>query len=313
MSEFLSIASEFVFVLCGLVSVATAFRALKNEQARIGTFLFWMILGLIFILGKILPSELVGALLLAMGVLSATKQVRMGKFSEADPQFKKMSSEKVGNLIFIPAVMIGVVAMILSMVQIPWQGERFAIPSALAIGAASIAALVIGMVILRPKNKETIEDSTRLLMQVGGSSLLPQLLAALGAVFTSAGVGTVIANAIGGIIPEGNVLIGVIIYVVGMVVFTMIMGNGFAAFSVITVGIGIPFVIQQGGDPAMIGALGLTAGFCGTLMTPMAANFNIVPSAVLETKNKYAVIKAQVPMALAMIVVHVVLMLVLGF
>ena len=143
--------------------------------------------------------------------------------------------------------------------------------------------------------------------------MLPQLLAALGAVFTSAGVGTVIANAIGGIIPEGNILIGVIIYVVGMVVFTMIMGNGFAAFSVITVGIGIPFVIQQGGDPAMIGALGLTAGFCGTLMTPMAANFNIVPSAVLETKSKYAVIKAQLPMALAMIVVHVILMLVLGF
>lgn len=93
----------------------------------------------------------------------------------------------------------------------------------------------------------------------------------------------------------------------------MIMGNGFAAFSVITVGIGIPFVIQQGGDPAMIGALGLTAGFCGTLMTPMAANFNIVPSAVLETKSKYAVIKAQLPMALTMIVVHVILMLVLGF
>ena len=48
-------------------------------------------------------------------------------------------------------------------------------------------------------------------------------------------------------------------------------------------------------------------------MTPMAANFNIVPSAVLETKSKYAVIKAQLPMALAMIVVHVILMLVLGF
>ena len=313
MGEFLNIATEVVYVLCGLVSVATAFRALKNEQARIGTFLFWFILGVIFILGKLLPSELVGALLLAMGVLSATKQVRMGKFSEADPQFKRMSSEKVGNYIFIPAAMIGVVAMVLSMVKIPWQNESFAIPSAVAIGVASIAALISGMILLRPKHNETLEDTTRLLMQVGGSSLLPQLLAALGAVFTAAGVGTVIANAIGGIIPEGNIILGVIVYVVGMVVFTMIMGNGFAAFSVITVGIGIPFVIQQGGDPAIIGALGLTAGFCGTLMTPMAANFNIVPSAVLETKDKYAVIKAQVPMALALIVVHVILMLVLGF
>jgi uncharacterized membrane protein len=98
-----------------------------------------------------------------------------------------------------------------------------------------------------------------------------------------------------------------------MVLFTMVMGNAFAAFSVITVGIGVPFVILQGGDPAIVGALGMTAGFCGTLMTPMAANFNIVPAAVLETKNKYTVIKAQLPMALIMIVVHVVLMLVLAF
>ncbi|MCB6314216.1 DUF979 domain-containing protein, partial [Gordonibacter pamelaeae] len=73
------------------------------------------------------------------------------------------------------------------------------------------------------------------------------------------------------------------IYCLGMVIFTMIMGNAFAAFSVITLGIGIPFVIAQGGNPVVVGALGMTCGFCGTLLTPMAANFNIVPTAVLET------------------------------
>ena len=109
-------------------------------------------------------------------------------------------------------------------------------------------------------------------------------------------------------------MVGVIIYVFGMVIFTMIMGNAFAAFTVITAGIGVPFVISQGGNPAVIGVLGMTAGYCGTLMTPMAANFNIVPCAVLETKDpKWAVIKAQLPMALMMIAVHIVLMLLLGF
>ena len=98
-----------------------------------------------------------------------------------------------------------------------------------------------------------------------------------------------------------------------MVIFTMIMGNAFAAFSVITLGIGIPFVIAQGGNPVVVGALGMTCGFCGTLLTPMAANFNIVPTAVLETRNKWTVIKAQAPMAFAMIIVHIVLMLLLAF
>lgn len=98
-----------------------------------------------------------------------------------------------------------------------------------------------------------------------------------------------------------------------MVVFTMIMGNAFAAFTVITLGVGVPFVIANGGNPAIIGALGMTCGYCGTLLTPMAANFNIVPGAILETKDKYTIIKAQAPVAIPLIVVHIILMLLIGF
>jgi uncharacterized membrane protein len=98
-----------------------------------------------------------------------------------------------------------------------------------------------------------------------------------------------------------------------MALFTIIMGNGFAAFSVITVGIGIPFVIMQGANPIVVGALGLTAGYCGTLLTPMAANFNIMPAALLEVKDKYSIIKSQAPMALTMLVIHIFLMYFLAF
>ncbi|MCS5420599.1 DUF979 domain-containing protein [Psychrilyobacter sp. S5] len=82
----------------------------------------------------------------------------------------------------------------------------------------------------------------------------------------------------------------------------------FAAFAVITAGIGIPFVFSQGVDPAIAGALGLTAGYCGTLLTPMAANFNIVPAAIMDMKNKNGVILAQAPVAIAMLGIHIVLM-----
>lgn len=92
-----------------------------------------------------------------------------------------------------------------------------------------------------------------------------------------------------------------------------IMGNAFAAFTVITVGIGIPFVFAQGADPVIAGALAMTAGFCGTLLTPMAANFNIVPATLLETKTQYTVIKYQVPFALVLLVTHIVLMYFLAF
>ncbi len=319
MTDFLGIYfPEIFYVLCGLVCFLTAFRARKNESARVGTMLFWTLTGVIFAFGKLLPPVTVGGMLVVMGVLTVTGQVKVGKFKESTPEFRKASSERIGTKIFVPAVAVGLIALILSFVKYDVVKDGVATPTALngaiMTGVACVVALALGIVICRPKMSETKEDTSRLLMQVGAACLLPQLLGALGSVFSEAGVGEVISGMISAVVPQGNIVVGVIVYVAGMVIFTMIMGNAFAAFTVITAGIGVPFVIAQGGNPAIIGVLGMTAGYCGTLMTPMAANFNIVPCAVLETKDpKWSVIRAQVPMALMMIVVHVILMLVLGF
>ena len=301
--------AEIIYALCGLISISTAIRGLKNEKAKIGTFLFWLILGVIFIAGKFIPYKVTGALLLVLGTITVTGQLKPGKFDTVSPEFKISQSEKFKNKIFIPALLIGVSAFLILQFKI----GKTSIPSAIGIGGGAIIALIAAFGIIKPDLKETNEDTVKLIMQTGAASLLPQLLAALGAVFTAAGVGKVIAGGISSVIPSGNIVIGVVIYAVGMALFTMIMGNAFAAFSVITVGIGIPFVIAHGGNPVVIGALGMTAGYCGTLMTPMAANFNIVPASVLEIKDKYKVIKTQIPIALALLAVHIILMLMIGF
>ena len=228
----------------------------------------------------------------------------MGQFKNVSESLRMINSEKFRNLIFIPALAIGIASFLLL---------QFKIPSVISIGGGSIIAIVLALIIFKPNVGDTVEDTTKLVMQVGAASLLPQLLAALGSIFTKAGVGDVISSLVSTIIPQGNIVLGVIVYVIAMAIFTMIMGNGFAAFSVITVGIGIPFVINQGANPTVVGALGMTAGFCGTLITPMAANFNIVPASILEMKDKYGVIKAQLPIALALIVVHILLILALAF
>lgn len=127
------------------------------------------------------------------------------------------------------------------------------------------------------------------------------------------GVGETISRGISGVLPEGNALISSAAYIIGMVLFTMLMGNAFAAFTVITVSIGVPFVIAIGGDPVIAGALAMTGGFCGTLLTPMAANFNTLPVALLEMKDELGVIKAQIPMAVLLIFIHIGLMYILAF
>lgn len=303
----LKLLTQIIYILCGLVSISTGIRGLKNEKAKIGTFLFWTILGIIFIFGEAIPYKVTGGLLVILAIITVTKQLHIGKFENISSQFKIAQSEKLKNKIFIPAVLIGIAAFLILQFKI----GKAAIPPALGIGGGSLIALLSAAIIIKPKFSETNEDTSKLLMQIGATAILPQLLAALGAVFTKAGVGKVIAASISSVVPTGNIFVGIVIYAIGMVIFTMIMGNAFAAFSVITAGIGIPFIIKNGGNPAVIGALGMTAGYCGTLMTPMAANFNIVPASILEIKDKYGIIKVQAPMALLLLVTHIILMLLL--
>jgi uncharacterized membrane protein len=100
----------------------------------------------------------------------------------------------------------------------------------------------------------------------------------------------------------------VVAYALGMAGFTRVMGNAFAAFPVMTAGIGPSLLVQgQGADAAAIAAIGMLSGYCGTLMTPMAANFNLVPAALLELKDPNAVIRVQVPSALLLLAANVML------
>ena len=298
---------EVFYVMIGLFMASTMVFTLKdkNHKTKYGTALFWGIVAVIFMFGKMIPATVTGALIIVIALLSAFKQINIGTLKQLDDTFTKMKAESLGLKIFIPSLAIAIVAMLIS--------SFTSIPGTVAIGIASFAALILTFVITRATPVEFIEDSNRMFQSVGVFSILPQLLSALGALFTAAGVGDIISNLISDVIPEGKPLAGVIAYCVGMALFTAIMGNGFAAFSVITVGIGVPFVFAQGGDPVICSALALTAGFCGTLLTPMAANFNMLPAALLETKDKNAVIKVQAPFALILLVIHIVLMYTLGF
>jgi uncharacterized membrane protein len=300
-------ALELLYKLSGIVALITAFYVFKDKEikSKLGTGLFWLILAITFLIGEMLPSKVVGIMVLMMGVLTATKQVNIGKFKETSQEFKIEKSKLLKNKLFIPVLSIAFFAFVI--------GQFTSLGGMVGLGVGAIVATTVGLILTKAKPQEALYEGNRLLQQVGPFGILPQLLAALGALFNAAGVGEVIANGISGVIPADNIVFGVIAYCVGMALFTMIMGNAFAAFAVITAGIGLPFVFNQGADPAIAGALALTAGYCGTLMTPMAANFNIVPATVLEMKDKNKLIKIQAPIALTLLAIHIVLMLVWAF
>jgi uncharacterized membrane protein len=162
---------------------------------------------------------------------------------------------------------------------------------------------------LRPPASAPIREARRLLDSVGWAAVLPQMLASLGAVFALAGVGNVVASIAQKWIPLDHAFVAVATYTVGMAMFTMVMGNAFAAFPVMTAGIGLPVIVGQfHGNVVIMAAVGMVSGFCGTLMTPMAANFNIVPVALLELPDQYAVIKRQIPTGIPLLIVNTLVM-----
>ncbi|MGX7030582.1 DUF979 domain-containing protein [Vagococcus zengguangii] len=295
---------EVLYIVMGLIVMYTGVKNLTDQtnQKRIGTAVFWIILGVILAFGRWIPAQVNGLLVLLMTIPAIAKRVGKGESRLPSKEYMQNMSEKLGLKVFIPAFAIGIFAIVFAL---------FTNLGALVGVGMGVLVAIISLMVLSSDNKPVtfLNDAADMLGTVGPLSMLPMLLASLGAVFTSAGVGEVISSGVKQVIPEGNVVLGIIVYAIGMVLFTMIMGNAFAAITVMTVGIGGPFVLAYGANPALVGMLALTCGYCGTLLTPMAANFNIVPVAMLEMKNKYGVIKNQVFIALFMLVFQIVYMI----
>ena len=310
MQNFIDISLELFYALMGLLMIVIAVKSYKtvDSSKKYGTAIFWILMSIPFLFGKMLPNNIVGLILIASSLLTVTKQVVFAKYDMPTEEFGQKQADKLGNKIFLPSLALAFAAVAVAMLL-----KNFGSSSQFAIGAGSLVALLCAFMLTKAKVTTTVDDSARLLQQMGPASMLPQLLVALGALFTQAGVGEVISGIISGVVPADSIFFGVVAYCIGMAIFTMIMGNAFAAFAVITAGIGVPFVLAQGANPAIVGALALTAGYCGTLLTPMAANFNIVPAALLDMKKQYDVIKYQAPVAIVLLVLHILAMYFLAF
>ena len=299
---------DHVYLLCGVYLVlfgVLSFGDSKNLK-RFGTGLFWLVYGITFLGGSALGNENAGWMVILMAVIVAAKQMGHGDYHETSKEEKNASAQQLGNRLLIPVLAVGVITLILA--------ATTKLGALVSFGIASIVAIVIALTITRGAPLQTFHEGRRLIDAIGWAAILSQLLAALGSLFAKAGIGKIVSDIVASAIPTDSALAVVIAYCLGMAIFTIIMGNAFAAFAVITSGIGIPLVIMgHGADPLIVAPIAMLAGYCGTLMTPMAANFNIVPAALLEMQSKYGVIRAQIPLAIALLVANILLMYFLGF
>ncbi|ONF95155.1 DUF979 domain-containing protein [Sphingomonas jeddahensis] len=294
------IGLNFIYGVAGLTFLA--FALLGAAEKRWANATFHGLIATSFLLGDWLGDIGNGVLVLALVAIAASGRMKR-RVETGEPRAR-------GAMVFVPALVIPVTALLGTLLfkQVPWLVDpRQATLVALTVGV--LLALALCYVWLRPAPAEPFRAGRALMDDIGWAAVLPQMLASLGAVFALAGVGEVVGRLIGVAIPAGSVIGAVLAFGLGMALFTIVMGNAFAAFPVMAAAVGIPLLVQTyGADPAPVAAIGMLAGFCGTLMTPMAANFNLVPAALLELKDRNGVIRAQVPTALPLLAFNIILL-----
>jgi uncharacterized membrane protein len=315
------ITLEWVYILAGIVFAGFAALSARDRtnRKRLGNAAFWGLLAASFLFGSHLSDLANGVLVLALVLLGGFGALGVGKPHTTTLEERQASAQARGNWLFGPALIIPAVALFGTLFLknahlggIPLLDAKQVTIISLAAGA--VLALTAAMLWLKPRPLVSLQEGRRLIDTIGWAAILPQLLAALGAIFALSGVGRAVGEIATRYLPLNQPFEAVIVYCAGMAAFTATMGNAFAAFPVMTAAVGLPLIVHQfHGNPAIMAAIGMLSGFCGTLTTPMAANFNIVPAALLELPDRNGVIKVQLPTAGLMLIANILLMYVLVF
>jgi uncharacterized membrane protein len=315
------ISLDFFYLLVGLLFAATAVMNLRDRSnpRRFTTAAFWALYALVYLAGECLPPLAAGLLMLAMALIAGFNLVRPGRPQAVPEDARRASAARLGQRLLLPALAIPLVTMLGStLLKDVHIGLRPLLDpknlTLVAMGCGAIVAFALACRVTRATPLQGVREARRLVDAMGWAVVLPHMLAVLGLLFAEAGVGKAVAHIVTAYLPMDSRLVACAAFCVGMALFTVVMGNGFAAFPVIAGGIGIPVLVGvYHANPAVMAAIGMFSAYCGTLMTPMAANFNVVPAALLELPDKNAVIKAQLPTALPLLGTNIVLLYLLMY
>ncbi|MFL6676530.1 MAG: DUF979 domain-containing protein, partial [Massilia sp.] len=278
------------YLLVGVLLAAMAILSAldRHNPRRYTTALFWGLYAVLYLAGERIPPLAAGVMMIAMALTAGFNGVRPGQHAALPEQQRRASAARLGHKLFLPALVIPLVTILgATLFKDAKIGTLFVLDpknlTLVSLGCGAVLALAAACALTRTTPVQGVREFRRLLDAIGWALVLPHLLAVLGLLFAEVGVGKAVAHITTSYINMDSRFVAASVYCVGMALFTIVMGNGFAAFPVVAGGVGIPVLVGvYHANPAVMAAIGMFSAYCGTLMTPMAANFNIVPAALLE-------------------------------
>ncbi|MGH8377405.1 MAG: 5-oxoproline transporter, DUF979 family subunit, partial [Gammaproteobacteria bacterium] len=201
---------EYVYILAGLLFGVTAvleFLDRANPKRRRKT-VFWGIYSITFLFGTLLPPFVTGCLVILMVLVTGWKDLGYSKVSTATGPERRQSAARLKDRLFIPALCIPFVTFLGTLVlpRIVIAGRPLAAAkdaTLVSLGLSVIVAVAVALWLFRQRLRTSLHEGRRLLTAVGTVTVLPQLLAALGALFAAAGVGQVVSSLVTDFIPAG--------------------------------------------------------------------------------------------------------------
>jgi uncharacterized membrane protein len=179
--------------LAGLVfaAVAVASALARGERKRWANAAFWGLLAVSFLFGDRLGNLGNGVLVLGLALIGGL--VGLGPA----PVMAWEGARRLGGHVFLPLLIIPLVTLVgtVTLGLIRPGGQPLVDPkqvTVISLALGIVIALAVAMIMTRQPLTSPVQEARRLLQSVGAAAVLPQLLAALGAVFVLAGVGPAI-------------------------------------------------------------------------------------------------------------------------
>ncbi len=314
------ISLDLLYYLVGLLFLTFGFLSFFNRaktlRARISGGVFWTSYSCTFLLVNIVSHFIMGCIVILLALIAGFNWLKPAEveITQDEKMYEIKQASIYKNKLFIPALLVPLITLIGTFLfpYIALFESKNTTLIALVMGI--LIAFIVSCLMFKASPIRAVKDAAHTMDHISWAALLPQILATLGVIFVSTGMGEQVSRLLSAYITLNNTFVAVVVYCVGMALFTIIMGNAFAAFPVITAAIALPIlVMQMHANPVVIGAIGMLSGFCGTLMTPMAANFNIVPAALLNLDDKNGVIKAQFMSGVIVLIGNIFLMYFFSF
>lgn len=154
------ILAEIFFSIIGLVFIATGVKAFRDTATakHVTTGIFWTIMGVCFIIGKYIPSWIVGVLIVASAVITAIGGVVQTK-NDIPTKEETRANATASATKFYFGVVLALVSVIAAMHGLV-SGNN-------AIGVSAIFGAIAVFAITKAPAKSIVTEGSRLLDNMG--------------------------------------------------------------------------------------------------------------------------------------------------